>query len=242
MSNSKLATWKWKGNTDHYNTREHKIDTITIHHMAGNLSLQACCDSVQNRDGSCNYCIDSDGKIGVMIDEKYRAWTSSNRDNDMRAVTIEVANNSGDPNWTVSDKAMKSLINLCVDICKRNGIKKLNYTGDTKGNMTMHKWFWATGCPGPYLSGKFKYIQDEVNKRLNTSTSLKTLDTEGFKRGDKSLGVYFLKCRLMALGYKMNDDYGFGSGTEKAVNDILRINNYKQNGVAGENFAKLFMK
>lgn len=166
MANSKLATWKWNGSTDHYNTREHKIDTITIHHMAGNLSLSGCCNSVQSRGGSCNYCIDTLGNIGVMIDEQYRAWTSSNRANDMRAVTIEVANDSGDPTWHVSDEAMSSLIALCADICRRNDIKKLNYTGDTSGNMTMHKWFEATACPGPYLSSKFDYIAERVNKKL----------------------------------------------------------------------------
>lgn len=82
----------------------------------------------------------------------------------------------------------------------------------------------------------------DVVLRYPEEVVLKSLDSEGFKRGDKGLGVYFLKCKLMALGYKMNDDQGFGSGTEKAVNDILRINNYKQNGIAGSNFAKLFMK
>mgnify|MGYP002764148160 FL=1 len=158
MGNSKLASWKWSGKTDHYNVRDHKIDKITIHHMAGNATLANCCTSVQARGGSCNYCIDSNGKVGVMVDEKYRSWCSSNRANDMRAVTIEVANDSGEPNWHVSKKAMAALIKLCVDICKRNGIKKLNYTGNTSGNLTMHKWFEATGCPGPYLSGKFGYI------------------------------------------------------------------------------------
>ena len=69
------------------------------------------------------------------------------------------------------------------------------------------------------------------------------LDTEGFKRGDKSLGVYYLKRYLMKhLGYRMNDDFGFGAGTEKAVNDILRKGGYKENGIAGENFARLFVK
>lgn len=239
MANSTLATWKWSGKTSNYNVRDHAIDTITIHHMAGNMSLQSCCDGVQSRGGSCNYCIDSNGKIGVMIDEKYRAWTSSNRANDMRAVTIEVANNSGAPDWTVSDKAMKALIDLCVDICKRNGISRLRYTGDTSGNMTKHCWFTATGCPGPYLGGKFVYIQNKVNKSLTTT---KPLDTEGFKRGDKGLGVYALKCRLMALGYKMSDDQGFGSGTEKAVNSLLKKWGYRENGIAGERFLKIVMR
>lgn len=171
MSNSSLATYKWNGSTDHYNIRDHVIDTITIHHMAGNLSLAGCCNAVQSRGGSTNYCIDSNGNIGVMIDERFRAWTSSNRTNDMRAVTIEVANapGAGEPNWVVTDKALNACIKLCADICKRNGIKKLNYTGDTSGNMTMHRWFFATGCPGPYLGSKFPYIASEVNKLLSTA-------------------------------------------------------------------------
>lgn len=172
MGNSKLASWKWSGKTDHYNVRDHKIDKITIHHMAGNATLANCCTSVQARGGSCNYCIDSSGKVGVMVDEKYRSWCSSNRANDMRAVTIEVANDSGEPNWHVSKKAMAALIKLCVDICKRNGIKKLNYTGNTSGNLTMHKWFEATGCPGPYLSGKFGYIAKQVNAKLSGTSSI----------------------------------------------------------------------
>ena len=85
------------------------------------------------------------------------------------AVTIEVANDGGAPDWHVSDKALASLIDLCVDICKRNGIEKLNFTGDATGNLTMHKWFQATACPGPYLESKFPYIASEVNKRLSVT-------------------------------------------------------------------------
>ena len=171
MANSKLATWHWKGYTDHYNTRTHKIDKITIHHQAGNLTPEQTARATQSRGGSWNYCITSQGKIGVMIDEQYRAWTSSNRDNDMRAVTIEVANDKIGGNWHVSDKAMAALVNLCVDICKRNGIKKLNFTGDKSGNLTMHKMFAATACPGPYLEGKMPWIASEVNKRLKSATA-----------------------------------------------------------------------
>lgn len=171
MSNSSLATYKWTGSKTNCNVRDHKIDRITIHMMAGNGSLYTCFSwlSRPGNQGSVNYGIDSNGTIGVMIDEDKRAWTSSSRSNDMRAVTIEVANDSGAPSWHVSDKALNSVINLCADICKRNGIAKLEYTGDTTcktGNMTLHKWFAATSCPGPYLEGKMKYIANEVNKNL----------------------------------------------------------------------------
>ena len=102
----------------------------------------------------------------MYVEEKDRAWTSSNADNDHQAITIEVANNGGGPNWPVSDTALAKLIDLCVDICKRNGIKQLNYTGDASGNLTRHNMFAATACPGPYLQSKFPYIANEVNKRL----------------------------------------------------------------------------
>lgn len=72
--------------------------------------------------------------------------------------------------------------------------------------------------------------------------SLKELDTEGFKRGDKFLGVYYLKQRLKALGYKLDDTCGFGGGTEQAVNKLLSLWGYKPNGIAGKRFAELVMK
>ena len=172
MSNSKLICYT-KLSPNCNKPRNHKIDTITIHHMAGNLTIEQCGNvfAPTSRQASSNYGIGSDGRIGMYVEEANRSWCSSSPSNDHRAITIEVANDGGEPNWHVSDKAMASLINLCVDICKRNGIKILNYTGDTSGNLTMHKWFAATGCPGPYLSSKFPYIASEVNKRLGSSTA-----------------------------------------------------------------------
>ena len=72
--------------------------------------------------------------------------------------------------------------------------------------------------------------------------SANALDTDGFKRGDKSLGVYFLKRWLMARGFKLDDNDAFGDGTEKAVNDVLSKSGYAQNGIAGKGFVKRFIK
>jgi hypothetical protein len=168
MSNSNLATYK-KISPNKTSPRKNKIKKITIHHMAGDLSIETCGEVFANskREASSNYGIGSDGRIAVYVDEKDRAWTSGNPNNDHQAVTIEVANDEIGGTWHVSDKALESLINLCVDICKRNpSIGKLNYTGNANGNLTMHKMFQATTCPGPYLESMFPYIADEVNKRL----------------------------------------------------------------------------
>lgn len=182
MSNSKYVVYTRL--SPNYSSRQGtKIDTITIHHMAGNLSLATvgAIFSSGAREASSNYAVDTQGRVGLYVDESNRAWTSSNGANDRRAVTIEVANDEIGGDWHVSDTALNATIDLCVDICKRNGIKKLNYTGDTSGNMTKHCWFAPTACPGTYLGGKFDYIAKEVNKKLNNAEPdpVKKLDVDG---------------------------------------------------------------
>ena len=177
MSNSPLVNYVHIS-PNKTSPRNHKIDTITIHHMAGNLSVEACGNvfAPTSRQASSNYGIGSDGRIGMYVEEKDRSWCSSSGANDNRAITIEVANDGGAPDWHVSDAAIKSLIELCVDICKRNGIARLLWKNDKslvgqvdKQNLTIHQWFAPTACPGPYLHNKLGYIADEVNKKLEAS-------------------------------------------------------------------------
>jgi len=160
-----------------YGLRDHKIDTITIHHMAGNLSVETCGQLFHKKKGNSNYGIGSDGRIALYVEEKNGAWTSSNKTNDMRAITIEVANNSGAPNWTISAQALNSLLLLCADICRRNDIKALVWSPNKSDrinhkngvNMTMHKDFAATACPGPFIESIEGLIAIAVNQLLTQS-------------------------------------------------------------------------
>lgn len=166
-----------------------RISRITIHHMAGNCGIEALGGDFARpeRNGSSNYGVGTDGRIAMYVPEDHRSWASSNRGNDYIAVTIEVANNSGKPKWTVSDEALQSTIDLCVDICERNGIEQLTYTGKLDGsNLTRHDWFNNTTCPGPYLGGKFPYIVEEVNKRLNKEESVAEDNSKVYYRVRKS--------------------------------------------------------
>ena len=173
MGNSNLVNYKHL--SPYYNPRNRQIQKITIHHMAGNLSVETCGQVFQTRKASANYGVGSDGRVGLYVEERNRAWTSSNADNDHQAVTIEVANDQIGGDWHVSDKALGKLIELCVDICKRNGIKQLNFTGSKSGNLTMHKWFAATECPGRYLESQFPYIAAEVNRKLTAAETTQNL-------------------------------------------------------------------
>lgn len=157
--------------------RMSKIDTITIHCMAGNLSVESCGKlfAKSSRKASSNYGIGSDGRIACYVGEEDRSWCSSNRANDNRAITIEVANDGGaDTGWHVSDKAYKSLISLLVDICRRNNIAKLVWSNNKNDrvnhkngcNMTVHRDFANKSCPGDYLYSLHSKIADEVNTLL----------------------------------------------------------------------------
>ena len=178
MSNSPLVDFT-RISPNSTNPRNHKIDTIIVHHMAGNLSVESCGAGFADpaRQASSNYAIGSDGRVGMYVSEENRSWCSSNREVDHRGITIEVANDGGAPDWHVSDKALAKLVDLCVDICQRNGIPRLNFTGDETGNLVMHKYFAATLCPGPYLGSKFLYIAEQVNARLGAPGTSETAST-----------------------------------------------------------------
>lgn len=182
--------------------RTGKITKITIHHAAVvKASLKGFGNGFAktSRRASSNYAVDNDGNIGMFVEEKNRAWTSSNTENDNMAVTIEVANSKGAPNWEISDKAMAALIKLCVDICKRNDIKEINFTGDKTGNLTQHNYFAATGCPGPYLKSKFPYIAEQINKQLTpTVKTIYRVQVGAFS--NKANAEAMLK-KLKAQGY-----------------------------------------
>lgn len=203
MSNSPLVQYT-KISPNSSNPRNNKIKKITIHHMAGVLSVETCGNIFANpkRQASSNYAIGSDGRIAMYVEEKNRSWCSSSANNDNQAITIEVSNSQKGGNWPVSDYVLARLIDLCVDICKRNGIDKLNYTGDTSGNLTQHNMFASTECPGAYLESKFPYIAEEVNKRLNPP---KTDNKTTYKVGDK----------VRFTGVLYRDSYGNGAGQSR---------------------------
>jgi hypothetical protein len=145
--------------------------------MAGNLTVEQCGKVFHNREASANYGIGTDGSVGLYVEESNAAWTSSNYVNDNRAVTIEVANDGG-ANWSVSDAAYAKLIELCVDICKRNNIGVLTWTGDATGTLTVHRMFTATTCPGDYLYSRMSEIAKAVNKQLSGTTVKKTEESD----------------------------------------------------------------
>lgn len=144
-----------------------KVTKITIHHAAGCLSAEALASifKVQRRSASCNYAIGIEGDIIGVVPEEKRSWCSGSRWNDEQAITIEVSNSTGKPTWEIGEKAMKSLIKLCADICKRYDITPY-FDGTTRASMTFHCMYQATECPGPYIKNHIHDIIRDIKAEI----------------------------------------------------------------------------
>lgn len=179
MSNSSLVSYtrispnKTSGRT--LSGKTYAIDTITIHCVVGQCTVESlgAVFAQAGKNASSNYGIGHDGKIGMYVEEKDRSWCSSSPQNDVRAVTIEVASDTYHP-YKVTTAAYNALIQLCADICRRNGIRRLLWKADKslagqvdKQNMTAHRWFANKACPGDYLYNRFGDIAAAVNKLLD---------------------------------------------------------------------------
>lgn len=249
-SQSALATETVNFGAKSSNARKHptynptgEITKITIHHMAGVMSAKNCALFHYRKEGSsANYYIGNDGLICSGVAESRRAWTSSSRDNDYKAITIEVSNDVNHEPWTVSDKALKACIDLCIDICQRNGISQINFTGDSSGNLTQHCYFASTACPGTYLKSCFPEIADKINKGLRVIVSnvpIAPPNTLRYNsRGDyvKQLQRCFnYLCYTDENGNLLEVDGIYGKHTEYVVKKFQKVRGLVVDGIYGNN-------
>lgn len=213
MSNSKLVSVT-KLSPNHSGQRTHTIDRITPHCVVGQLSAESICNcfTSPSREASCNYGIGTDGRVALVVEEKNRSWCSSSNANDQRAVTIECASGLEEP-YTMNSKVYKSLVKLCVDICKRNNKTKLLWFNDKakalnynpKSNemvLTVHRWFDNKSCPGNWLYSRLGKLAKTVTKKLQKKEKFKLQGNAGlYKYGFKDpIGNASAKLKTLKKG------------------------------------------
>lgn len=232
MSNSKLVSVT-KLSPCHSGLRTHTIDRITPHCVVGQLSAESICNcfTSPSREASCNYGIGTDGRVALVVEEKNRSWCSSSNANDQRAITIECASGLEEP-YTMNSKVYKSLVNLCVDICKRNNKTKLLWFNDKakalnynpKSNemvLTVHRWFDNKSCPGNWLYGRLGKLAKTVTKKLQKNKKVKLQGNAGlYKYGFKDpIGNASAKLKTLKKGKTVQviEDDGTGWVKVKAL-------------------------
>ena len=249
MSNSSLVTCTVKS-PNHSGARTHSIDRITPHCVVGQLSSSSIggCFTSPSRQASCNYGIGTEGGVCLIVDEANRSWCSSSSANDQRAVTIECASDKTEP-YAFNSTVYNKLVDLCVDICKRNGKKKLIWIADKNTalaynpksdemQLTVHRWFANKSCPGNWLFSRMGELADTVTSRLGGSTKPNTP-----KEDNKNFPVTPFMVRVLVSDLnirkqpKMGDNVigqtGKGSFTIVKVSDgwgLLKSYAGKENG------------
>lgn len=179
-TNSKLVEYT-RLSPNNSGTRTHAIDRITPHCVVGQCTIETlgAIFAPTSRQASSNYGIGKDGKIGMFVPESKRSWCSSSNANDQRAITIECASDSTEP-YAFNDTVYKRLIELCVDICRRNGKNKLLWISDKakalayepKSNemlLTVHRWFANKSCPGNWLYSRMGDLANKVTAQLDVT-------------------------------------------------------------------------
>ena len=164
---------------NHSGQRNHVIDRISPHSVVGQCSAEGLGEwfAQVSTQASSNYGIDKDGRVGLYVEEKNRSWCTSSNANDQRAVTIECASDTSEPYW-MNEKVYAKLIELCTDICRRNGKTKLLWFADKNQSLeyepkddemviTVHRWFANKSCPGNWLYARLGDLAAKVTARLS---------------------------------------------------------------------------
>lgn len=233
--------------------RTHKIDRITPHCVVGQATAERIGEifATKARQASCNYGIGKDGRIALIVEEKDRSWCSSSKENDQRAVTIEVASDSKSP-YAFRQEAYSALINLCIDICKRNGKSKLLWFADKKKTLeynpadnemllSVHRWFANKSCPGPWMYARMGDLAEKVTdalagKKIDVTAPKDTKKFATLRRGDKGEAVKTMQRMLIKCGYSCGSsgaDGIFGANTLAALKAFQKAAGLTVDGLYG---------
>lgn len=243
MSNSNLVSHT-NISPNKTKNRKYPITRISIHCVVGQVTVERLGEVFEptSRQASSNYGVGKDGRIGMYVEECDRSWCTSSSDNDNRAVTIEVASDTKHP-YAVTDAAYAALLDLCADICERNGKKKLLWFADKEKTLaykpaddemvlTVHRWFANKACPGEYLYSRHGAIAAEVTRRLSgAANDSETTDTGKEEKPDSApSGGVMYRVQVGAYSKKANAETqlakvkaaGFDTYMVK-VNDLYKI-------------------
>ena len=263
-SNSPLVSYT-KLSPNHSGQRTHSIDRITPHCVVGQVSVESLGNIFANksRQASCQYGIGADGRVGNYCEEKNRSWCSSSEANDQRAVTIECASDATAP-YAFKNVVYNKLIDLCVDICKRNGKNVLIWFGDRNKTLnykpkpnemilTVHRWFANKSCPGDWMYARMGDLAKKVSARLSNSSGITSKTSTSTTKGqghhvfnEKGHAAYPVKTAFKPYKVRVNAKNLYirtGPGTNYGKHGYVEPNVYtiteEANGKGATKWGKL---
>ena len=231
MSNSPLVDCTVLS-PNHSGKRTKPLKRITPHCVVGQLKAEAIggCFTNPSRQASCNYGIGTEGRVCLIVPEDCRSWCSSSNDNDQQAATIECASDKTHP-YAMNSAVYNKLVDLCVDICKRNGAKKLLWISDKNKALsyvpkddemiiTVHRWFANKSCPGDWLYNRLGELASTVTAKLGGTETPNTPQSNTLYR--VQVGAYSVKANADAQLKKVKNA-GFTDAFITQVDNLYKV-------------------
>lgn len=145
--------------TGHVTHTTHKKTSVTFHHNGGNLTHAGCLAVWKTRPASAHFDVDARGAVAQYVKVDEYAWAVGNRGGNESSISIEMANSSFAPHWTVSETTWKAAARLAGWL-----FAKVVKAAPTKSNVHFHHDWSSTACPGPYMDSIRGQVLSEVQK------------------------------------------------------------------------------
>lgn len=132
--------------TGHVTHTQHRKDMVTIHHNGGRLSHDGVLSVWQTRPASAHFDVDAWGGVAQYVRINEYAWATGNTSGNQRSISIEMCNETGGPEWRVSDTTWRSAARLAGWLFARVIGARPN-----SSNLVQHKYWSSTECAGPHM-------------------------------------------------------------------------------------------
>lgn len=139
--------------TGHVTHSKHRKDMVTLHHNGGRLSHEGVLNVWKTRPASAHFDVDGKGAVAQYVNVNEYAWATGSTNGNQRSISIEMANATLGPNWTVANATWQSAARLAGWLFAR-------VIGDrpTKDNLVVHHHWKSTLCAGPFIDAYYNKI------------------------------------------------------------------------------------
>jgi len=149
--------------TGHVTHTAYKKTSVTLHHNGGRLSHQGVLNVWKTRPASAHFDVDGAGAVAQYVKVNEYAWAVGNKAGNQGSISVEMANATVSPGWTVADATWKSAARLAGWL-----FFKVVGARPTKSNLFYHHHWSATDCAGPYMEKQYAKVLTEAQKAYDS--------------------------------------------------------------------------
>lgn len=143
--------------TGHVTHRSYRKTSVTLHHNAGRLSHQGVLDVWKVRPASAHFDVDAAGAVAQYVKVTEYAWACGNTVGNQSSISIEMANATLAPDWTVGEATWKNAARLAGWLFARVIGQR-----PSRSNLFYHHHWRSTICAGPFMDQIYDEVLAEV--------------------------------------------------------------------------------